>query len=269
MTKEKQIKKCITVIPIYKEKHDKLEVLSLKQYNTIMHNYDVCIVHPKSLDVESYKTYLDTNNVFDIGFDDNFFSNIKQYSQLCLDYDFYNTFSDYEYILIYQPDCWVFNDTLEEWCDKGYDYIGGPIYSKLSNWPSVVKGGRPAVGNGGLSLRKISTMLKITDRNGYVYNKKKDIWDKVEYEDMFICDGISQLIYLNIPNYKEAEKFSYDCLPVKFDVDKAANEIFGCHRVFTMGRVWKKVIPELQKDEYWEIIEKLLKKFLRIDNSFE
>lgn len=259
--KEKQ---CIVVIPIYKKKQDELEILSIKQFNTMMHGYDVCIVHPHPLDVSSYYGYLNTNNVTDKGFDNKFFANIRGYSQLCLDYDFYDAFSDYEYMLIYQPDCWIFNDTLEDWCNKGYDYIGGPIYSKLSNWPSIIKGGRPAVGNGGLSLRKISTMKKITDRNGYIYNKNKDIWPKIEYEDMFICEGITKQMYLNIPDYKIAEKFSYDCLPLNFDPVTASKEIFGCHRVFTMGNVWKEVIPELRKKKYEDRIKKLMGKFFRI-----
>ena len=256
-------KKCITVIPIYKDEPSEFEDLSLKQYDKKMKGHDVCIVHPKSLDVKNYFDYFKNNNVSDIGFDDEYFKNIKAYSQLCLLYDFYNTFNDYEYMLIYQPDCWIFNDTLDKWCDLGYDYVGGPIYSAISNWPATRRGTRPAVGNGGLSLRKISTMCKITDPQGYVYNKFKDIWDKVEYEDMFICDGITQAIYMNIPDYKIAEKFSYDCFPAKFDPKNVIDDLFGCHRVFTNGNVWKEVIPELNDKKYFKIFEEYDKLFYR------
>ena len=258
-------KKCITVIPIYKDKPSEFDELSLKQYDKIMKGHDVCIVHPQSLDVTKYMEYFKSNNISEIGFDDHFFENIREYSQLCLDYDFYKTFEQYEYMLIYQPDCWVFNDTLNEWCDKGYDYVGAPIYSKLSRWASVLRGGRPAVGNGGLSLRKIETMMRITDRDGKVYERFKDIWYKVEYEDMFICEGVTQFMYMNIPNYKEAEKFSYDCLPRNFDVEKAAKEIFGCHRMFTYGKIWKQVIPEINNKYYHKMFEQLYRKFLRVE----
>ena len=37
---------------------------------------------------------------------------------------FYRAFADYEYILIYQLDCLVFASSLEEWCGKGWDYVG-------------------------------------------------------------------------------------------------------------------------------------------------
>ena len=78
----------------------------------------------------------------------------------------------------------------------GYDYIGGPIYSPGSHWPGFKNSMRPIVGNGGLSLRKISMMLKLTDPNGYLYNKYMDKWNSVEYEDMFICDVLAHDIHI-------------------------------------------------------------------------
>jgi len=254
-------KKCITVVPIYKEKPSDFEDLSLKQYNNVMKGCDVCIIHPESLDVKSYMKYFNDNNVTEKSFDDKFFKHIRAYSQLCLDYNFYNTFNDYEYMLIYQPDCWIFNDKLDEWCDKGYDYVGAPIYSKLSKWPSLLRGNRPVVGNGGFSLRKIETMLKITDHEGYVYKKHADIWDKIEYEDMFICDGITQVMYLNIPDYKIAEKFAYDCLPNNFEPEKVVDELFGAHRVFTYGKIWLKVIPEFDNKYFYKWFDIWAKNF--------
>lgn len=87
--------------------------------------------------------------------------------------DFYGKFLDYEYVFIYQTDGYAFKDELEDWCRKGYDYIGAPwipspkpfpyldkafvkIRQKINKWQA--KPDRSElyyqVGNGGVSLRK-------------------------------------------------------------------------------------------------------------------
>jgi hypothetical protein len=76
---------------------------------------------------------------------------------------FYEVFRQYEYMLIYQLDCWVFRDELEMWCDKGYDYIGAPFFVKWFVDRGIY------VGNGGFSLRKISNIIEYLKRN----NKSK------------------------------------------------------------------------------------------------
>ena len=70
--------------------------------------------------------------------DEKYFISKESYSRLLVSKSFYEAFSEYEYILIYQPDCLVFSDQLLEWCKKGNDYIGAPWYKtetmKRANW---------------------------------------------------------------------------------------------------------------------------------------
>ena len=87
-----------------------------------------------------------------------FFADISGYTKLLLAKQFYQAFADYEYILIYQPDCLVFSDDLEYWCAKGWDYVGAPWFRDHENDPT---GGLWAVGNGGLSLRNVSSALAV------------------------------------------------------------------------------------------------------------
>ena len=70
---------------------------------------------------------------------------------------FYRAFSDYEYILIYQLDCLVFASNLEEWCRKGWDYVGAPWLNNLDDPAQGFLG----VGNGGLSLRRVTSALAV------------------------------------------------------------------------------------------------------------
>ena len=152
-------------------------------------------------------------------------------------------------MLIYQTDCWIFRNEIKKFCEMGYDYIGGPIYSPGSRWPSFKNSMRPVVGNGGLSLRKISMMLKLTDPNGYLYNKYKDGWNSVEYEDMFICDVLAHDIYINIPDYRIAEQFSIDTLPHHMN---KLNPM-AAHRVFALYQYWNKRIDELNDEHIAEL----------------
>ena len=73
---------------------------------------------------------------------------------------------NYKYMLIYQLDAWVFTDNLQEWCDKGYDYIGAPFLSIVKkNSPRVIFKG---VGNGGLSLRRIQYCIDVLSLPRYL-----------------------------------------------------------------------------------------------------
>lgn len=236
-------KKCVIVIPIYKEDPSEYDIASIRRTNVMLHNHDIVFVCPENLNIDAYSEF---KNIKYVRFDDSYFKGIREYSRLCLLYEFYEKFKDYEYMMIVQTDCWIFRDEVDEWCEKGYDYIGAPIYSPLSNWPYLLYGRKPAVGNGGLSLRKISTMMRITNKSGYVYKSLKDEWDN-EFEDLFICNIISTKTYLNIPEYTEAEKFSID-FPKNQKIDIIP---MGCHRVFHLYHLWEPYINDLclEKDK--------------------
>jgi hypothetical protein len=93
-------------------------------------------------------------------FDRSFFRDRGTYSRLMMSPKFYEAFSSYEYVLVYQLDCLVFADELEGWCARGYDYVGAP-------WTRRDEQGRPyftGVGNGGLSLRRVPTFLRALER---------------------------------------------------------------------------------------------------------
>jgi hypothetical protein len=84
------------------------------------------------------------------------------YSRLLLSADFYRRFSDYDYILIYQLDCLVFSENLNRWCDMGFDYIGAPWVGLGPDGSAYVS----RVGNGGLSLRKVRSFLRVCGATG-------------------------------------------------------------------------------------------------------
>src|SRR5262249_20696913 len=87
-------------------------------------------------------------------FPSEFFESERDYNSLLLTKKFYRTFRDYEFILIYQLDCLVFSGNLDYWCNQDWDYLGAPWF--LACGQDTTRGFW-TVGNGGLSLRKVSS----------------------------------------------------------------------------------------------------------------
>ena len=148
------------VVPIYKKQkelsdEDKSFIIQIKK---IFYRRTIFLVLPKSIEQE----WTDDNNFNVIPFEDKFFKNKLSYSNLLCKELFYNCFIDFDYIQVVQTDCWVFDDKLDYFISENFDYIGAP-------W--MVNGfeGKPIpklwkVGNGGFSLRKVSTFLYIIDQ---------------------------------------------------------------------------------------------------------
>ena len=157
-------------IPIYKQMPSDDEMASLRQCVKILGNYDIFLVCPESLDIGIYEK--ETSQDFKcMRFPSFYFDGIEGYSQLMTSRIFYNQFSDYDYMLVYQLDAWVFKDELEKWCKKGYDYIGAPWFEHQNgkSWTEIERNADGSyrlwlTGNGGLSLRRVAAFKTITRR---------------------------------------------------------------------------------------------------------
>ena len=154
------------VIPVYKEQMSVDERLSFVQCLKILKNYPVTIVTHFQLNTKIYSDLaLKYNKFIDFEyFNKEYFDSIQAYNRLLYSRDFYARFVQNEYILIYQLDGFVFRDELDDWCKKGFDYIGAPWLihygrGKYENSHQLYK-----VGNGGVSLRRISAFLERFDK---------------------------------------------------------------------------------------------------------
>ena len=122
----------IIVVPIYRPELRETERMSLLQLQRVLGDYPRVFLAPASLS-------------FDFGAL-GYFDGLSGYSCLMLSDEFYARFADYQYVLIYQLDAFVFQDTLRAFCALGYDYIGAPVGRLDTYWH--VLGAR--VGTGGL-----------------------------------------------------------------------------------------------------------------------
>ena len=170
--------KSIVTIPVYKQIPDKDEAASLLQCFSVLKNREFCIFAPESLNLDFYKKLAKDKNVNlrVQNFEEKYFKSIADYSRLLLNIEFYKKFEEYDYMFLYQLDGWVFRDELDFWCKQGYDYIGAPWFENydfgVENSPFISPSG-----NGGVCLRKISSVINIRKHKygNRRYTKYKDI----------------------------------------------------------------------------------------------
>ena len=146
------------------------EEISLKHLRHYLAKYDKYLVIPKDLKFE-----LSDFNIKRV--DEKYFGSLEAHTKFLFSSEIYEAYSNYKYILMYHLDALVFSDDLEKWCEMDFDYIGSP-WLKHKDAPYA---GNPdyegKVGNGGFSLRKVSSFLKIFNSSQYAISPN-EYWKK-------------------------------------------------------------------------------------------
>ncbi len=206
------------IIPIYKPEMTECEKISYRQLLSVLGKYDIYVVAPDHLELPQE---ISIDRIKVENFNRKYFESVETYNELMLSTEFYERFLGYEYILIYQLDAFVFCDKLMYFCDLGYDYIGAPWISGVSEYVNL---GRRVlyVGNGGFSLRKVKSCLNV------IKSKKKEyaIYHN-RNEDIFFsaCDGED----FRVAPIKVAFEFAFE-REVRKCLKQNQNRLpFGCH----------------------------------------
>ena len=165
--------KCCVVLTTHVESVTGDEESSVKQCVKIFgKNREIYLVVPEGLNIDWWKSFGVFKPIF---MPKENFASYRDYNHLCCKTEFYENFKDYDYILMYQTDCWVFKDRLDEFMSLGYDWYGAAWYTNV-------------VGNGGLSLRKVSTMIDVTKKYPYT-GENEDVWFCQRHKnDIRACD---------------------------------------------------------------------------------
>ncbi|CAM4262627.1 hypothetical protein SAMN06265348_108195 [Pedobacter westerhofensis] len=240
------------IIPLYKSELSPLEEISISQCFKILSSYKIIALKPQKLEMVNYK--FPFNEI--VSFGDEYFESIAGYNRLMLSSAFYEKFLKYKFILIYQPDAFVFRDDLAYWCNQGYDYIGAPwlrytaypdvfkkiknhtqrfLHTKLNlhqpdnNLPTEIQL-ENRVGNGGFSLRNTKRFYEVCIRNKKMIAHYNSRAEHQFNEDVFFgLEANRKRKQLNIPNYKKAIYFSMnDQLEFAFKLTEGKLP-FGCH----------------------------------------
>jgi hypothetical protein len=247
------------VIMMHSEVLSPLENISLQQGLNIFTGRPIHLAKPASLDLSgfSWKEKVQSEN-----FPDNCFSSIGQYSRLLLSTAFYKRFLHYKYILIYQLDAFAFSDQLTEWCEQDYDYLGAPWFEKFSSKEN--EGSFIGVGNGGFSLRKVSTHLKVLNTFSFVTPVRENIAHRFGsknslaahlrhtagllldhtfrnnthrffnsyngHEDQFWGLSVAKkLKWFQVPDFEQATAFAFEMQPHRLLALNNYRLPFGCH----------------------------------------
>lgn len=254
---------CVVIFPLYKTLN-KLELSFLENGLEKTKAHKQIIIAPERLTID--KSFGKLENLEVKRFAKYYFESITGYNKLLLSKDFYAAFNLFKYMLIHQTDVYLFKDELSYWCEKNYDYIGAPWFrpDKLQNSGvfkiiektkiyfkknKIYANRHNKVGNGGLSLRKIETALKVLSiipkklLDVYLNSKSEDF-----NEDIFwSLEAPLVLKEYKVPEWKEAMHFAIEFKPsIAY---KYLNETlpFGCHAPLKHEvEFWKKFIPELK-----------------------
>ena len=220
------------IIPIYKSHLNYYELISFDRCLDTLSDHKIVIVAPEGLSISSISR-LGSFNVSIECFQKAYFRDIEGYNRLLLSLEFYERFIHYEYILIHQLDAFIFSDDLLHWCDTGFDYIGAPwmdfrfasnYFEKTLRKICRLMGFKEKkVGNGGLSLRKVTSFINVLRTNG----ERAETW-QVNEDIFWSIDAPKVFPSFRIPDVKLAMRFSVEVAPK--ECFKSLDGLpFGCH----------------------------------------
>lgn len=244
---------CIVVIPLYKSVLKSEEMASVEHNLAVLGDrFPVRFLVPDGVDfsaIEERFPMVALERVSDAWLGTR--CGIAGYNRMMLSKAFYDRFSDFDYLLICQPDVWLFRDELEAWCERGYDYVGAPwpekpiyrfgpvrLYLKLRRRLTPKRKVLRSdlfnrVGNGGLSLRRIKAFSAACERYAegieFFLSESHPLYN----EDTFwalIPEG------WHYPSADEARRFAFDLKPA-LSLELNGGELpFGCHGWFRPER---------------------------------
>ncbi|MHC0447309.1 DUF5672 family protein [Flavobacterium sp. 3-218] len=220
---------CI-VIPIYKEELNLLETKSVLQCLKVLADYPIYFVAPEGLKMAFYEEKFSAIRKA-IFFDKNYFESLQGYNKLMLNSAFYKMFEAFSYMLVYQTDCYVFRDELLMWAKRDFDYIGGIWFKGFAGNPYA--GAKIwKAGNGGFSLRKVDSAIKILSSKKTIKNFLELLREKKKLLNVSRLQFITELFFLplNVLGYKN--NYSYCASNYEFNEDFYFIEMYEKNKNF-------------------------------------
>lgn len=253
------------------------EKISLEQCLKKLGKYPLWMIVPQKLNTNKIEIDFPTLKILRVA--DKYLKDYRAFNRFKINPFLYKFFRDYKYLLYYELDAFIFNDSVVDWCSLDLDYIGAP-------WLKVNEVGKiefTGVGNGGFSLRKISSHLKVLNQFTRInsvdsilsswkrFNLKGKLiyaprtflrllgikgntcwyfndWD--DNEDIFWSMKVPAVVkWFKVAEPSLAMKFSFELNPellYHFNNNKLP---LGCHAWYKTGQIefWR---PFIQKEGY-------------------
>jgi hypothetical protein len=233
------------------------EKISLQQCFKVLGHFPIRLICPENLDVREYLAV--APSLFVDHIPGHWLSSLRAYNRLKIMPFLYKRYSQFEFMLSYELDAFVFRDELEYWCSQNWDYVGGPWFeghASAGPQSKAIPGG-----NSGFSLRKISSALKVLQTwktirpFGEIYRE----WREVavfsprsfcrlagnlsvrncfhhtlnrysDNEDMFWSFAGERIRDFRLAPSNVAARFSFDCQPKRLYLSQGNRLPFGCHK---------------------------------------
>ena len=261
------LKQVAVVIPFYRDTISAYEQVALQQCERVLSNYPKIAIKPASLtlpDVAGIIALAQTTS-----FNNDYFKSIAGYNRLMLSAEFYEQFTEYEYILVYQADAFVFRDGLSQWCSQDWDYIGAPwirratvknplkgltlkVQQLLSTKFDLEKRGVPnkyqfenRVGNGGLSLRRVKPFYDIcVSMQPQIETYLAETAHQYNEDAFWSIEVNRNKKVLNIPDWKTGLKFAFETYPQHAYNLNGQQLPFGCHDWDRYADYWRPIFKD-------------------------
>lgn len=231
-------KASVTVVfPVYRTDLAAYELMALTRAVGQFSRRDMAVVCPEGLDLSPLEGVLQGKCRVE-RFALRFFAGREGYNRLMLSREFYSRFGGSRFLLVCQTDVYIFEDNLDHWCAQDYDYIGAPWLpapAEVAGWNLLRRAGyglrrlygrlmpgfhavnlKWRVGNGGLSLRRVSAMLAVIDAHADDVAAIADGGDRVAcFEDVFWGVGANERWpgSLRVPDAATAALFAVEGHP--------------------------------------------------------
>jgi hypothetical protein len=200
--------RAIVLIISHKPVLTRWELISLRQCVRVLGRHPMTFICPDGLDTTWYRTFVPEIPIEHV--DRRWLATFSMFASLKISPLLYEKYEQFEYILFYEPDAFVFSDRLEEWCDRGLDYLGAPWFEGFSEPKSDRIIG---AGNGGFSLRKVQSHLRIAKRfelerallsGGYRRHPSQKLWFLLAQVSRKLGIGKGRRYYVS-PAYDRSE----------------------------------------------------------------
>ena len=250
-------RKVVILIFAHKSVLEWYEAISLEQCFRVLDRHPIRLVCPTGLDVSAYRRIAPAIEIDFIP--PHWQASLRAYNRLKTLPWLYRLYADYEFILTYELDAFVFRDELLDWCEQGWDYIGAPWFEGYAYArPDAAPIG---AGNAGFSLRRVSTMLRVMRSwkairpplNVYSeWRRRTDtlprgLWGLLgnltwrncfhhylnrfsENEDIFWACAGDRIAGFRVAPYHVARHFSFEYNPERLFLECGSKLPFGCHK---------------------------------------
>jgi len=167
-----------------------------------------------------------------VGFEDHNFASRRSYSQFMLQPDLYDEFRDYEFVLVCQTDALLVKGFEEdELSQVGFDYVGAlwtpghlaswnPWSQEFSQTALRLTRRRLRIGNGGLSLRRVSAFRRAARLLPKVVSSSN--------EDI-VFSYFSRMIGIRLPTLSVAERYFMEQEASSWEPADPIPEVHGFH----------------------------------------